>query len=78
MLLGKFKFQTGVDVLIKRVNQAPLLMKNPEGLLNKIGQGPRLLQPLSTSGRSEMCSLNKTYFTFKVIQDNYQSVYPII
>jgi hypothetical protein len=38
----------------------------------------KLLQLLSTSGRSEKCSLNKTYFTVKVIQDNYQRVYPIV
>jgi hypothetical protein len=39
--------QTVVVILIKRVNQARLLMKKPVGLPNKIGQGARLLQLLS-------------------------------
>ena len=29
-------------------------------------------------GRSEKCSLNKAYFTIKMIQDNYQRVYSIV
>ena len=70
--------QTVIVIFIKRVNQAPLLMKKTCGLPNKIGQGPRFLQLLSISGWSEKCSLNKTYFTVKVIQDNYQRVYPVV
>ena len=46
-------------------------------LPNKSGQGARLLQLLSISGRSK-CSLNKTYFTVKVIQDNDQRGYSIV
>jgi hypothetical protein len=70
--------QTVIVILIKRVNQAPLLMKKHVGLPNKIGQGPRLLQLLNTSGRFEKYSLNKTYFMVKVIQDNYQSIYSVV
>ena len=70
--------QTVIVILIKRVNQAPLLMKKHVGLPNKIGPGPRLLQLLSILGRFEKCSFSKTYFTSKVIQDNYQRVYSIV
>jgi len=47
-------------------------------LPNKSGQGAQLLQLLSISGRSEKYSLNKTYFTVKVIQDNNQRVDPVV
>jgi hypothetical protein len=47
-------------------------------LPNKSDQQTRFLQLLSFSGRSEKCSLNKAYFAVKVIQDNYQCVYPVV
>jgi hypothetical protein len=63
--------QTVIVIFIKRVNHALFLP-------NKSDQQPRFLQLLSFSGRSRKCSLNKTYFTVKVIQDNYQSIYSVV
>jgi hypothetical protein len=56
--------QKEIVIFTKRANHALFLPK-------KSDQQPRFLQLLSFSGRSEKCSLNKTYFTSKVIQDNY-------
>ena len=40
--------QIVIVIFIKRVNQAPLLMKEPVGLPNKIGHEPRLLMFIRT------------------------------
>jgi hypothetical protein len=65
--MNKIYIYKVIVIFAKRVNQAPLLMKKPVGLPNKIGQGPKLLLLLSILSRFEKCSLNKAYFTIKVI-----------
>jgi hypothetical protein len=63
--------QKEIVISTKRVNQALFLP-------NKSDQQPRFFQLLSFSGRSEKCSLNKAYFTAKVIQDNYKRIDPVV